>query len=662
MRLRKGLRLPMLFACFVFLFLPSTSRLYAQTFNLQSGREPIASLNGLWHFHTGDNPAWASPNFDDSQWPLLRSNEDWGKQGYKGYSGVAWYRFTLQVPDGSKPLSLLLPYVFTSYQVFADGRLIDGCGGMPPHAVARFCHTQVFALPSIPSAGPRTVSLAIRVWQWPTWAAFNGGGPQGTSYAGAPESIQDRYRAVYDPYARLQVQYYFLALLAFLGALVSITLFLYRRGEREYLWFGCMLLMEAAETAWRIYGRYSFHTINVVGYFTCRGLLMNLQWFAAIAFFYVLLRGRRSWLFYLAVAGTVLYLTEHVMFPYILTDNRVGIGVFNIIANITLLPTILWIVVLLARRAREKEIDALLLLAPVILVYGNRTIRWFVFAAYELGWQHRFTQEAFPILVRPFPLASDVLADFIFLVAMVAILVNRFARTRREEERYAGEIEAARTMQSLLIPLTAPSTPGFNVESVYLPASEVGGDFFQVQPGDDGSLLIVVGDVSGKGLKAAMTVSTIVGALRDYPSRQPLEVLGHLNRVLHGQIKGFVTCCAMLIAADGAMTVANAGHIPPYRNGKELAIPSALPLGTIAESGYEETQFELAPGDRLTFVSDGVVEATNAKRELFGFDRAQRISREPVATIAETARRFGQEDDITVVAIQYAGATILAGS
>jgi serine phosphatase RsbU (regulator of sigma subunit) len=83
-------------------------------------------------------------------------------------------------------------------------------------------------------------------------------------------------------------------------------------------------------------------------------------------------------------------------------------------------------------------------------------------------------------------------------------------------------------------------TPGYAVESVYLPAQQVGGDFFQVLPGEDGSLLIVVGDVSGKGLKAAMTVSTIVGALRGCTMRKPAKVLAYLNRILYGQISGLL--------------------------------------------------------------------------------------------------------------------------
>ena len=184
-----------------------------------------------------------------------------------------------------------------------------------------------------------------------------------------------------------------------------------------------------------------------------------------------------------------------------------------------------------------------------------------------------------------------------------------------------------------------------------MPASEVGGDFFQVLPADDGSLLIVVGDVSGKGLKAAMTVSAIVGALRNEKERQPGKVLRNLNRVLLGEVSGFATCAAVLISADGGMTLANAGHPSPYCNGKEVATPNGLPLGIVADCSYEETHYMLAPGDRLTFLSDGVVEAANEDRELYGFERAAALTTRPAAEIADAAQRWGQEDDITVVSV-----------
>ncbi len=90
------------------LFLCAACGLRAQTFNLQTGFEPVASLDGVWRFHAGDNPAWADPNFDDAQWSLLRSDTPWAEQGFKKYGGFAWYRFTVTVPDGKRKWSLYL--------------------------------------------------------------------------------------------------------------------------------------------------------------------------------------------------------------------------------------------------------------------------------------------------------------------------------------------------------------------------------------------------------------------------------------------------------------------------------------------------------------------------------------------------------------------------
>ncbi|MGD0729903.1 MAG: SpoIIE family protein phosphatase [Terracidiphilus sp.] len=216
----------------------------------------------------------------------------------------------------------------------------------------------------------------------------------------------------------------------------------------------------------------------------------------------------------------------------------------------------------------------------------------------------------------------------------------------RDESRV--ELEAAREVQQQLV-VPAVNLPGFQIESAYLPARQVGGDFFRVLPEGAGGVLIVVGDVSGKGLKAAMTVSAIMGSLHDYSSNRPAEVLAHLNRVLHGRVSGFVTCSVALIAIDGSMMLANAGNPAPYRNGEEMAVEPGLPLGMIAEVSYAETRCQIAAGDRLTFVSDGVVEATNPQGELYGFERTQAVSSKPANAIAEAAAQFGQEDDITVL-------------
>lgn len=184
----------------------------------------------------------------------------------------------------------------------------------------------------------------------------------------------------------------------------------------------------------------------------------------------------------------------------------------------------------------------------------------------------------------------------------------------------------------------------------------MGGDFFQIIPLQGDGTLIVAGDVSGKGLRAAMTVSLVIGALRtlaEYDSN-PAAVLAGLNRRLIGRTRGgFVTCCVVRVDSSGLTTIANAGHCQPYLDGREIDLPNGLPLGVTEDAVYEELQVEVPRGQQLTLLSDGVVEARNHLGELYGFDRlSQLMQQRPSAEhVANTAVSFGQDDDITVLTV-----------
>src|ERR1700744_3887686 len=125
---------------------------HAQIFDLDYDRQPVVAINGLWHFHPGDDPRWADPAFDDSTWPLLRSDRDWSSQGYNHLAGFAWYRFRVVVPADTPALSLYVPEVMTSYEVYADGVKLGGFGGLPPEAEPDHPVPQVFPLPRSTSA------------------------------------------------------------------------------------------------------------------------------------------------------------------------------------------------------------------------------------------------------------------------------------------------------------------------------------------------------------------------------------------------------------------------------------------------------------------------------------------------------------------------------
>ena len=202
---------------------------------------------------------------------------------------------------------------------------------------------------------------------------------------------------------------------------------------------------------------------------------------------------------------------------------------------------------------------------------------------------------------------------------------------------------------------------GFSIDSVYQPARQVGGDFFQIIPlPDSAGTLIAIGDVSGKGLPAAMTVAVIVGALRATVehTHHPGEIMSALNRRLHGRGVGFTTCILLRLEASGKMVMTSAGHLEPYLAGKAVALEIALPLGLSLESTYLESSFTLETGSALTLLTDGVVEALHPRsRELFGFDRTLAVSMLPAHAIAEAANRFAapahQADDITILTIAH---------
>jgi len=249
------------------------------------------------------------------------------------------------------------------------------------------------------------------------------------------------------------------------------------------------------------------------------------------------------------------------------------------------------------------------------------------------------------------PIHFASIADFTGIFVIVLIIFVRFLRIHRNQERVSSELAAARSVQELMIPHEKLRTPGFEVNSVYNPANEVGGDFFHVQSTGDGGLLVVIGDVAGKGLKAAMNVSMLMGALRRTPERSPAKILESLNRVLTGS-ESFTTCQAAWFGPNGELVLANAGHLPPYLNSQEIALPGALPLGVLPEMSYEEVRLFLHPGDRILLYSDGVVEARGLKGELFGFDRVHNLSNQSAFYIADAAKAFGQDDDITVLTVR----------
>jgi serine phosphatase RsbU (regulator of sigma subunit) len=264
-----------------------------------------------------------------------------------------------------------------------------------------------------------------------------------------------------------------------------------------------------------------------------------------------------------------------------------------------------------------------------------------------------------PISVPIFGLAVSLgtIATVVSLLLITVMLLIRFFLSQRQKELWKLEIQQAQHVQQILIPNKLPQIPGFTIDSEYRPAREVGGDFFQVLPGDQpGSVLIVVGDVTGKGMQAGMLVAVIVGAIRAAAlhSSDPVKMMHEVNLQLCERQHASATCQILYIDATGHATLANAGQLPPYLNGKEMEMEGALPLGTIPEAESSVTYFLMNQGDSLILMSDGIVEAQDAKGNLLGFDRINELLQVSTTAeqIAKAAQDFGQEDDILVLQVR----------
>ncbi len=257
---------------------------------------------------------------------------------------------------------------------------------------------------------------------------------------------------------------------------------------------------------------------------------------------------------------------------------------------------------------RRPPFQRMLIVLPIIFIlYGIAILHWH--------------GADLPSSSAAAPYRFDGFSIFATLLASAFVTTKHINTEGALQLRAENELEAARAVQQVLIPDKIPSVPGFKIESVYQPAGEVGGDFFQILPLIGGGVLVVIGDVSGKGMPAAMTVSLLVGTLRTlaHYTASPGEILAAMNRRMLVRSKdGFTTCLVLKADPDGTLTMANAGHIPPYCNGEELTIECGFPLGLLAQSTYEEAQAELKPGAQLTLLTDGVAEARSTTGELFG--------------------------------------------
>jgi serine phosphatase RsbU (regulator of sigma subunit) len=263
------------------------------------------------------------------------------------------------------------------------------------------------------------------------------------------------------------------------------------------------------------------------------------------------------------------------------------------------------------------------------------------------------------------------LAGYAAPAMRVGQLVRQQQAEARQRERIDQELKIAQIIQQQFLPKSLPDLPSWHVAAFYRPARTVGGDFYDFIPLPDGRVMFVVGDVTDKGVPAALVMASTHALLRAAAPRliSPGKVLGHVNEMLCVDIPAhmFVTCLALVLdPVSGQIEFANAGHDVPYvrtRNGVQELRARGMPLGLMPGMDYEEKSFQFEPGDCALLHSDGLAEAHAPDREMFGFPRvSELVGKGPSGEalidlcLTELGNFTGpdheQEDDITLVSLQ----------
>ncbi len=636
-------------------------------------------LNGPWKFHLGDSPIdtathqrlWAEPGFEDSNWETVyltpqpggadpfngdpRYVRGWTRKGHPGYRGWAWYRLRVVVQGPREELALEGPFwMEDGYQAFANGTLLGSYGkfgNTDKTPATYFTQPTMFPLPAAlgTGAGPAGITLAMRVWMGqPGLMHFaDAGGLHYAPLLGGAKAIKAQNLLDWHENIIENSWSPFEGAVLFLLGLLAASLILIDRSDGVYGWLAAVLFFSAgfdllvnAGSAWT-------HWVSARFYFLFfQGIFLPLHMGGWLMVWWKWFRLRRPAWVPLAIVGLTL---AYMIFGFVSEGVLPGATPHPLSAGfvagpaVTRLAFLGLLVFIIGLGIREDGPSGWLVLPAVVPLAG-------------LQFQTELVLLHMPVQWHPLGINFTIgnLANLVLEVALSLLLLRRLLHSLERQRRMALDLKQAQEVQRVILSQTRTALPGLVIESDYRPVTEVGGDFFQILPdATNGSVLIVAGDVTGKGLKAGMLVALLVGAIRMAAETitDPLLMLEALNRRLLDRADAQTTCLALRIGKDGSVTLANAGHLSPYLNGEPLQMEGALPLGVLDEAQFSVMHFKLNERDRLVLMSDGIAEATNAEGKLFGYERIDELLKtgNSASAVADAAQKFGQNDDISVI-------------
>ncbi len=500
------------------------------------------TLDKDWRVGVTANEQAADPGFDDSKWVVLKPGDPLdnlddldrpdgdtppdhpGPPPGHGRPFV-WFRIHLTLPPGHGPIALLIALPVSQnttmpgggtgpgVDVFADGRQIHPEG---PHGDAPNHYQEISRIYDlgVPSTDTDLVLVARTIYIPFGLSAYTNFFERGTLRIGNPPDLQHELElwsthSLFERLPRLVNAILFTVLSLFL-----LALYFTQRAHVEYLWLALHELIQAP-----------------IGFVDLAGSAAQLDqiWYAAIILQLVVISAYLYFEF--LVAFLALPQRWYIRALRYTAPVLLGVGPGMLLLGshsrpallvmiVGFLGSILWmtggmlfIFFTLIVATIRRNFEAGMLLIPFVLTIVGIVEPILTGSMSDFSGGHPY-HSPLTIQAGMIPIHFASIADFIGLLAIVLIIFVRFLRIQHDQEHANSELAAARSVQELMIPREKLETPGYEVDSVYTPANEVGGDFFHLQPTSDGGLLVVIGDVAGKGLKAAMNVSMLMGAMR----------------------------------------------------------------------------------------------------------------------------------------------------
>ena len=496
-------------ALFVMLSCWCGIRALAQSFDASDLQQPT-NLEAKWRVHSGDDGAYAQTDFDDSQWAVFDSHDSLHTIFSNGQPQVLWFRLHLKVAQGHNGLALAEHAISSALEVYANGQRILQSGSVAPYDPYTRNSRLLVRFPDADFKSD-SILIAIRVhvatleWSDPR-PLF---GDVTCLQVGQEHALwEHNWLTVIG-----QNGFAWVLRVSCIGlGLVALALFSAQPDHREYLWIflqfsvnAYFLMMDSIETFHSIPARWELLQVP----FSMSGI------FFSVLMYYAFLRLRFGrWIrIYTGVSAALAA-------GVVVAIARGSISINAIL--LALLPLLLLttgvIPILLLVHLRRGNKEAGILLIPSLLSSLNLYLMFIAVVVAQipsLAFLYRILSNIlFVHSIGPFNVAFSLVTGLLYTLSIAFIMLVRSTETSRQQAMLEGELAAAREVQQLIVPEQVERTPGFTVESAYEPAQQVGGDFFQILPSSDGGLLVVVGDVAGKGLHAAMLVSVVVGVIR----------------------------------------------------------------------------------------------------------------------------------------------------